>query len=83
MSSKSEDKQIEALTKAKELREIKEDIELNGVHNPYGLRLLEANELGTKENLDNALKAAALEIINERYDTHYKSVVALLEEEQQ
>lgn len=79
MSSKLEEQQIEALEKVKEFREILEDLEINGIDNPYGLRLLEQGELETKEKLDRAFKIMAKEILSARYEEHKKTIDSLFE----
>ncbi|MCA9386262.1 hypothetical protein KC717_06480 [Candidatus Dojkabacteria bacterium] len=76
--SKLEKQQIEALNKINQLRDLKEDVELNGIHNPYGVQLLEMNEDALRNILDKELKAAAIRVIEERIANQKKLTDFLL-----
>ena len=76
--SKLEQQQIEALSKINKLREIESDVKLNGIHNPYGVQLLELGELELKEKLDRELRVGALATISYRISELKKEAHQLL-----
>lgn len=76
--SKLEEKQIEALTKINQLREIQTYVELNGVFNPYSLQLLELGELELKEKIDQELRAGYLATLSYRISVLQREAHQLL-----
>ncbi|MFA7327822.1 MAG: hypothetical protein WC121_14230 [Candidatus Kapaibacterium sp.] len=80
--SKLEEQQIEALKKINELREIQKDVQLNGIHNPHGIQLLEINELELKEELEEEMKTTYLSILEKKLDEIKKAADSLFESSQ-
>lgn len=78
--SKLEEQQIEALNKINQLREIRFDVILNGIHNPHGTQLLELKELELKEQIESDIKSAFLVLIEERLSELTESTTQLLDE---
>lgn len=69
------DEQIEAMTKLRELREIRADVELNGIHNPYGYRLVELHEVELRDTLEQESKQVYLD----KLDSKILSIKSLVE----
>ena len=80
--SKLKEQQIEALNKINQLRAIKDDVELNGINNPYSTELLEMNELELKEEIEVTLKHTFLILLNIKIDEKIKTANQLLEIEE-
>jgi hypothetical protein len=81
--SKLEEQQIEALNKINQLREIRFDVILNGIHNPYSTQLIELRELELKEQIESDLKSSFLVLIEEKLSELTESTTNLLDEDNQ
>lgn len=63
---------VEILTKIQKLREIADDVEYNGIHNPHSTSLLELKELELKEELEIEMRQMYVKKIDAKIEEYKK-----------